>query len=274
MITFKKFVEEVQYDEMDFDDIINIINTKCKDAMWMIHSNSPLFRGDKSLINYSGFPWYSVIDPSKTERSSAHTTNHYTVILDNTPSMQGFPKRSKSLICTTWESKARDFSGSGDPFIIIPFDNVDIGVVNSGDMWDIEIELFGGRPREIDRINRLWDKLGLPTENASWPKWIKFAEACNGPKAEEYQNKITQAISDCHYYDMLRSNPVEQIASNLLSYIDIAYSPKNTGVSLATTSDRHDFEQTTEVWVGGPCLMMTKKAWFKVCAHYVHEEEE
>ena len=143
MITFKKFLEEVQYDEMDLDAAIKIINTKCKDAFWMIHSNTPFYRGDPNVPNDVEELGFAIADPSKTERKSANTTNYYTVILDNIPSMAEYPKRSKSFICTTSHLKARDFARQSTPYIIIPFDNVDIGVVNSGDLWDMSLDDLG-----------------------------------------------------------------------------------------------------------------------------------
>jgi hypothetical protein len=235
MITFKKFLEEVQYDEMDLDAAIKIINTKCKDAFWMIHSNTPFYRGDPNVPESVDDMGFAIADPSKTERKSANTTNHYTVILDNIHSMREYPKRSKSFICTTSRLKARDFAKQGNPYVIIPFDKVDIGVVNSSDLWDTEIEIFESRLRPIDRFNKLWYHMGLPADNDSWPQWKEFAKECVGPNRDEYEQKIKSALEKSGFNEVLRNSHLSSITRRFLDDIDYAYSPKRTGISLAYT---------------------------------------
>jgi GTPase len=67
---------------------------------------------------------------------------------------------------------------------------------------------------------------------------------------------------------------VEEIAEHFLELIDKEYSPEGMGVSLATTANKGLFNQKTEVWIGGPCLVVSEKAWRKIVEHYTEEAEE
>jgi len=65
-------------------------------------------------------------DPAKGKpRVSRNTTNHYTLIIDNSPKWKRYPKRSKSIICTT----------RGKAFYVFPEDKSRIGVCPSYDFW-------------------------------------------------------------------------------------------------------------------------------------------
>lgn len=70
----------------------------------------------------------------KTPRPSRHTENYYTVFLDYyLKDFEEFPKRSKSLICSTSRDKAKRY---GYFYTIIPYDNVKMGICKSDDIWN------------------------------------------------------------------------------------------------------------------------------------------
>jgi hypothetical protein len=51
---------------------------------------------------------------------------------------------------------------------------------------------------------------------------------------------------------------------NLLGEIDRAYSPKETGHTCVTTATMSHEPQGSEVWVGGPVVMITRGMWAKL----------
>lgn len=74
------------------------------------------------------------ITPNKSVRKSANEkTNIYNMLVsDILECWSGYPKRSKSAICTTNSSTAR---GYGNIFVVIPQNHAMFGVCNSDDFW-------------------------------------------------------------------------------------------------------------------------------------------
>jgi len=79
------------------------------------------------------------VDPTArtTERKSANTYNYYTLWMDNDPAWASFPKRSRSLICSTSLNIASSYKGQGGkPMVVIPVENCTIGVCSAADLWE------------------------------------------------------------------------------------------------------------------------------------------
>jgi len=117
------------------DKAVKILRTKCKRSfgLWL-KTDMSLFRG----MDYKG-DFYS-IDPSKSVRVSQNTQNYYTLIMDNHPSWKGFPKRSKSIICTTYEYKAEQY---GNKYHMFSYDGAAYGVAPEDDIWFSFGKTFG-----------------------------------------------------------------------------------------------------------------------------------
>ena len=156
--------KEPRYYSQKVDTAINILNTYCKNALWMLYENKPIYRGDSVYLFNSAF---ACVDTTKTLRKSTNTTNYYTIILDNIPSRAGFPKRSRSFIATTDSDYANDYRHDAPDwrdkdaglYILVPFDKTKIGVVNASDMWHTQIKLFG-RSDSIEELNRCFRDMG------------------------------------------------------------------------------------------------------------------
>lgn len=96
------------FDKLEIEEAIHLLNKHCKNALWMLEENKSIYRGDVSNEKNS----FTTIDTNLTTRKSQNTSNYYTMILDNHPEMKDFPKRSKSLICSTSLDDARVYSGA------------------------------------------------------------------------------------------------------------------------------------------------------------------
>jgi hypothetical protein len=66
-------------------------------------------------------------------RISANTQNYVTLWVDNSPKWSHFPKRGRSLICSTDPDTA---SGYGEVAVIIPLQDTNIGICPAADFWD------------------------------------------------------------------------------------------------------------------------------------------
>ncbi len=96
---------------------------------------------------------YKIIDPKDFNRTSKNTSNYYTLFMDNNVLWQNYPKRSKSLICTTNFFTA-DTYGEGNIFLVIPLDKTaKFGICPEEDLW----YSFKGVDLEIlnDKLKRL-----------------------------------------------------------------------------------------------------------------------
>lgn len=119
------------------NDLQNYLDRFCKDFSW---DDKPIYRAFYSTkkIKNSDVMLYN---PKAIDRVSANTKNYYTLLFDNSPYRNNFPKRSKSLICSTNYYNTIDY---GDIFRVIPFDDAKIAICDSEDFWvSFHLEKYG-----------------------------------------------------------------------------------------------------------------------------------
>lgn len=115
--------------ELERHEFENLIRTSYSDAAIALtqYTNAVIYRG---VWDYNG---YAIVDPTKGKlRRSLNTTNEYTLIIDNSPLWKDYPKRSRSLVCSTNYKQAEMF---GDVGIVIPKNGTNIGECPDGDFW-------------------------------------------------------------------------------------------------------------------------------------------
>lgn len=133
MIRFKQFLNEdsdgkkkfsfTRADNLSDEEII----MWCKsNASEYLSNPTPIFRGD-------GFGHDAIYHTKDFERISKNTLNYYTQWIDNHPQWAAYPKRSKSLICSTSIDTANSYHQK--VFRVIPSDDCKVGVVPADDMW-------------------------------------------------------------------------------------------------------------------------------------------
>ena len=109
-------------EEITMSEAVELFLSECDD--WSL-DGMQIYRGSESHpIHF--------IDPSKFYRPSANTGGFYQALLPNLDSWKDKPQRHRSLIMTTDESMADSF---GEVFIMIPFNDTEIGQCPSGDLW-------------------------------------------------------------------------------------------------------------------------------------------
>lgn len=233
-------------------EALRIFKTHCSDAMWMLEEDSPIYRGEKSpsMIRSVIHSGYGVIDTAATARKSQNTANYYTVILDNHPDRQHFPKRSRSLVCSRERNYASDFSFDGmrTTFVVVPFNGTKIGMVNSSDMWDTEVRMFG-ETHDIVYWNSVFESMKLAET------WEAFKEADALLKRGD-----AELLSR---FDKTFGGDVEKYRTRFMEEILDAYSAEKTRHTCVTTATM-PHESWGEVWVGGKVLMMTQGEWYKL----------
>jgi hypothetical protein len=257
-MTLKTFLEAAekkppQYNKLSSIRAIEFLNARCQNALWMLALNKPLFRGDNVAYDFA------MVDTSKTTRVSENTTNFYTLILDNNPSMADFPKRSRSFIGTVDYYRAEQY---GQPFIMIPADDAKIGVVGSEDIWDARINFFERR-RTMYVLNSLYEQLDLDDIDInSFYKLDRRLKQDDPEKVDKFYEALSIALSlNEEQLELLRSKNAHR---EFMESIFNAYSPAETGFKWYYTSNMPKNLYDTEVWVSGEVLVMSEEEWKKL----------
>lgn len=251
----------LKFKPVDTAKAIAMLNKHCKNALWMLEKDRPIWRG---------FSWksepedgFTVIDPTKSERISTNTSNHYTVLLDNNPYNKqiGLPKRSKSLIASTDRSYADRY---GLLFAVVPFDTTPIGCVGHDDMWETRMSIFGKKVT-IEDLNSLYDSLKIDDTLEAFKKISN--EFSTDAKMPDW------AFIYIERFLKMKLSPAQkaQIKNDFLGYLLDAYSAKNTGHKVATTATL-DRTKDQEVWVGGKCMVIDSLTWHKMRAQLKGEK--
>jgi hypothetical protein len=241
--------KELQFEPVpDVQKAIDLLNAHCKNALWMLHDDAPIWRGFSNPPNLM----FQTIDTSKSERRSENTSNYYTAILDNNPKMAKYPKRSRSLICSMDRHDANAFaSGNLGAFAIIPFDDAKIGAVNEADMWNVQVSIFG-LTESISNINEVFDGWGIEDDIRSLEEFGENLRAGDVKPSLKYGTATLKITYD--------------VKENFMDELYDAYSPHKLGFSLHTTSNLQGIEG--EVWVGGRVMMIHPDMWTKLVATY------
>ena len=264
-MNFKQFLSEIavsktpRYVDIEIDEAISILKDHCKNALWMIKENRPIFRGDPNVL--FDVSKIKVVDTTKTKRASQNTTNFYTVIFDNHPGRKDFPKRSESFIGTTSRQYASDY---GDPFVIIPYDTAKIGFVNSQDMWDTPVKIFGNH-LDVRAANDMFRTI--------------FGKSPYSSISIEDFETFDKDLKDCDKFALIRfwlafgksrdgkETPEfkcgGEYANNFLNEIWKAYSAESTGHEVFTTKTM-PHKSSSEVWVGGNIVIISQDIWDKI----------
>lgn len=233
-------VKPYSVETVEVEKLKTLLTTYCSQAVKSF-GETPLYRGMRGNL-----PDAIMIDPAAGERKSENTTNHYTLIMDNSPYMKGWPKRSKSLICSTDPIVS---SGYGNVYAIYPVDNTKIAVCPYADMWNTNViipEIAVGEYQDLEGLNDKLDILGVPDTS--------YADMVNYINSEDFVRKYNEQANMRRYPARLE-NP-----SDLLSILQMKLSPKNANFSLYDVKDfpKSVLKDDRECWFSGKCVAIKK----------------
>lgn len=117
------------HDSLSFEQVYALLKTNCSEALKAFSTGHQIYKGLQLTGNF-----YKT-DPSLIERASANTYNYYTILFSNLPNWKAYPKRSRSLICSTSYQKAKSYAAGNNPFLVMPFDGARIGICPTEDIW-------------------------------------------------------------------------------------------------------------------------------------------
>jgi hypothetical protein len=164
MITFKHFLAETtnaikKWSQVEISHIeaIELLNAHCKDGLSAITKGELLFRGMDAASAKSIF----TIDASTGTRLSRDSNNIYQLMFDSSEDLDGFPKRSKSLICSSSIEAARPYGST--IFVVFPYDGTTMAISERGDFFSQKIysRIFSaeGAKLRITELSKMFNAL-------------------------------------------------------------------------------------------------------------------
>jgi hypothetical protein len=229
-----------------------------------------LQQAEKGVRIYRGLRRFDVTmlytDPTKSERVSANTSNELTLLVSSVlPSWKSWPKRSRSLICTGSYEYAKSYT-SGDPLIVLPIGNPDIGVVPDKDFWDG----FGNLPPPSD-FNDLFRqfnggfrhvfqrKFHIPRNNVDvelLQNEIKAIDSAVVTEPEKMKEVIAYFLGSHTWNPVYQKQMVKILTSgDAIKTIDRYYSPDANGFELRPLSELK--ASFNELWFSAPAVLIS-----------------
>ena len=235
---FETYLTEGRSKPLKEEDFIKLIKSgKYDDAIKGFDKKQGiLYRG---VMDSKHIP-YSIIDPTKGRlRRSANTSNEYTLLMDNLPEWKDYPKRSRSLICTTDKWYA---DGFGDLKIVLPVNGAKLGVCTSEDLWDSFMLIFPElRASEMDSFNRRLQEIIGDDFDKNWTTLRKQINKFDKGEVDFYVSGQWQTLIDKH--------------GSLMKALRYLLDPKNNEFYLSQIGN--DLPRSGEVWTDSPCLLVT-----------------
>ena len=142
---FKQYlITEGRSVQISDDEARSWIKKNAKNQLKMSKQGNHIYRGVK---NTRSVDTSLKVNPGKSKpRQSAYVGyNYYTLLMDNLPSWKQYPKRSQSIVCSTDQGKASDYSGEfNDKFVfsVYPKDGSNIAITPDDDIFTSFPKLF------------------------------------------------------------------------------------------------------------------------------------
>jgi hypothetical protein len=249
-IILEREVKPYQSKVLEINRAVELLNQHCRESLVLI--KNPIWRG---MIDHSA--QILTIDPSTGIRRSQNTYNYYTEIMDHSPYMKGWPKRSASFVCSSSYSYASSYAYDikRGTFALFPYDGVKIAVCPERDIWETNIVIpefklkFVNKNRNLSNFN-YWIRRYVPDD--SW-----------------------QALSQAHLrpevIKLCRENGVDP--KQFLPILMKAFSPEKTGFKLLTPAQFvAEAPKNRECWIGGPMVAINNPLYERFLNAYNQQQ--
>ncbi len=222
------------------DDAFKWIKKNAKKSFESSKKGNIIYRG---LQSDSGS---LLVDPMKGKpRKSAYVgSNYYTLLLDNLSSWKQYPKRSKSIICTTDKHKAEDY---GSAYIVLPKDGSKIGVCPDDDIFTSFKYLFSKSQNSYmgewsTDMSALSTNLGLKNSDKNWKSILKLFKTLDDTDT-----------SGVNWWPKYLSG------GDSLKTMEDLLDPRKNKFALKKSGDILPYDR--EVWTDGESIMLSPYIW-------------
>lgn len=235
------YLTEGRSNKIEMNDAIGFIK---ENAMDSVHNKSVIYRGIQETNDV-----FLYVDPSKHTRQSANTYNYYTLLMDNLPQWKNYPKRSKSIICSSDKKTSYDY---GTLYRVFPFDTAKIGVCPSEDIWvsfEPDIENLATLNEELYYIAKA---LELEDRLLSVDTYSEFMWVCNEiDRLKKYIQVDEIQITTLVLYDY-----ISEFDAKLLPMLEKALDPKKHYFELETPKSISLYGSDKEIWTDSKSILI------------------
>lgn len=214
-----------------------------------VTTGSAIYKGSARYARY-GEEGLIIRDPMSfpEARTSKNTMNYYTEWVDHSASWSHFPKRSRSLICSTSKNYAEDY---GAVRVVVPVQNTAVGVCPERDWWfSFDRTSRRNGPDAINTfVHEVLKENGIFL-NGRTVKYEEFAPHFNAIDVSKANMP--------YYYDDLKDIAVAK--GGLGGLMDYVFDPVANEFRLITWKD-FNITGNHEVWLNAPCVMVPLNVW-------------
>ena len=226
-------IEETENLLEKYKDEVNFALDKC------IQYNVSIFRGS---YTYNQVIQYTDPTSRSTSRVSAMDIgNYYTVWMDNDPKWSQFPKRGKSLICSSYPT---NFYGNSK--VVVPLIDTKIGVCPESDIWKSFKTVFSLGDFSDWLKETLFKNINHDPQNITYPQLINMLEDID--------------ISELHlpyvFLNVFKKEMLDAPGTSGVDMMNVVLDPIKNNFILTTWKELNHFNSTHEVWLSAPCLLI------------------
>ena len=231
-----------------------LIRGKFRSAYDKFLEGNAIYRGVKGSAAYP----YWIVDPHKFYRKSRNTNNFYTGLIDRLPSWRNWPKRSRSIICST---NPRNVSAYGHSMIVFPKNGSKIGICSEDDFWySFPVVKKRLAMTVMSDFNYCFHKTFIDID----VKLGKLAETLNETNYDEFMNELQKIkvydIVNKWVFANKRGTILKDMNENFdgdwETYFDGLLNPQKNEMSLQTIETFNPEYLDREVWTDNLSLMV------------------
>ena len=242
----KQFLlQEGRSKEISEEEAIDLIKKNCQQSL----KGTPIYRGIRTTDLY-----FSIDPKSGKPRKSANTRNYYTLINDNSPEWKPYPKRSRSIICST---DADGVGGYGNPYAVFPYDGAKIGVCPKRDYWVSFLKTLG-EYTSLDEFNNILYKLINTKANIYGFNDSSYKNIVDSFKTFDMFMKDSPKLLESIKNDYVMFKDYDPEKITFLEYVQKLLSPKPNVFKLKKSGDKLPKER--EVWTDSKSVLVADVA--------------
>jgi hypothetical protein len=248
MTKFRSFLfeDKSRSVRLDMDDFIKSMDDY-SDAIKNYIDGKRIYRGNDNAKGE-----ILLTKPSEFNRVSANTLNFVTLIVDNMKEWDKYPKRSKSIICSSSPSNASDY---GNPYIVLPKNGAKIGVCPESDWWYSFGEIMINNVNNLIRLilKSVDPKLHIDATNhtsdiTDYKVLMELIRKFDSD--EKYEKSIMSSNLSGVYKKIKGSNKTFEEA--IIDYV----SPDNYNFKLIDVKDYKLKRKNQELWTDGDSILI------------------
>ena len=196
-----------------------------------------------------------LVDPTKVERKAANTFNYMNIMQATLPSWKAYPRRNRSLICTTSYSTAAAYGFDGR-FAVLPFGDPMVGIV-PGDDWFRAFAKYGGPQYVNSNLANFYASMHEIQSGFKKPLPETKPQFYEAIKEMDNWRKFHKDEAE----EIMREHPADNFIKDLMKYpnwidgLNELLDPAKNGFKMVPLS-KFKPERDIEVWISAPALFI------------------